>query len=172
MSGGGGGGMAAWKKQNSDPVLVDIKLVDGSTLKGTLLLQREKTLTELFLGTEPFLDFTCSVGGDLVLSKLAVATVRQCKQTPAEQLEQRKKMLQKSESFAVLKLPKTATREQVQEAYVRLASTYHPDRFRNIEMPPEVGEYLEAMTRRIHTAFTELVQLMDGAAAPEKIAAA
>ena len=55
---------------------------------------------------------------------------------------------------------------------MRLASIYHPERYAEVELPPEVAEYLEAMTRRIHTAFTELVQLMDDVEAKKASVAA
>lgn len=159
----GAGNIAAWRRQNSDAVLVEVQLVDGTSLKGTILVQRERTLKDVVSGPEPFIEFECSVGGDMVIGKAAVAMIRPCRPMQADQLERRLKLLEKSEAYAVLKIAKGADRERVREAYLALARAYHPDRYAGNELPLEVGEYLNAMTRRINAAYSELNLLMGAA---------
>lgn len=166
------GNMAAWRKQNSTPVLAEVRLVDGTLLKGTILVQRDQTMKELFCGSEPFVEFECSVSGEMVVSKSSIATARTCKQISADQLDRRNKLLDKSDAFGVLKLPKTADRDKVREGYLALARAYHPDRYTGSELPPEVIEYLNAMTRRINAAYSELNMLMGPTAANDADVAA
>jgi hypothetical protein len=157
-----GGSMADWRKQNSVPVLVEVLIADGSLMKGTVLVQRDKSLKDVFSGTDQFIEFECMVNGDMVLGKAAIATVRAAKQIKTDQLERKLKMLEKSDAFAVLKLPKTASREQARDAYLAMARAYHPDRFAGFELPAEVSEYLNAMARSINSAYSELNMLMGG----------
>ena len=167
-----GGTMDAWRRQNSDTNLIEVQLVDGTMLKGTVLVQREKSLKDVFCSAEPFIDFQCSVSGELVLGKAAVASVRPCKQINADQLDRRLKMLEKSDAFGVLKVPKTVDREKVRDAYLTLTRIYHPDRYAGAELPVEVVEYLNSMTRRINAAYSEINILMGPTAANDEGVAA
>ena len=49
-----------------------------------------------------------------------------------------------------------ASREEIREPYVRLAKSYHPDRYATVALPPEVSNYLAAMARRIDAAHAAL----------------
>jgi hypothetical protein len=156
----GAANIAAWKRQNSDPVLVEVLLAEGTLLKGTILVQRERTLKDVLGGTEPFIEFECSVSGEMVIGKGAVAMVRPCRPLQADHLERRQKMLEQSEAHGVLKVAKGADRDRVREAYLTLQRQYHPDRYAGVELPPEMRDYLNAMTRRINAAYSELNLLM------------
>lgn len=156
----GAANIAAWRRQNSDPMLVEIQLTDGTLLKGTILVQRERTLKDVLGGTDPFIEFDCNVGGEMVLGKSAVAMVRPVKPLQADHLERRLKMLEQSEAHGVLKVAKTADREQVRDAYLTLTRQYHPDRYAGVELPAEMRDYLNAMARRINAAYSELNLLM------------
>jgi curved DNA-binding protein CbpA len=57
---------------------------------------------------------------------------------------------------AVLGLAAGASREEVRQAYFRLAKAYHPDRYATAELPEEVRDYLAAMARRINAAHAAL----------------
>lgn len=157
------GNIAAWRRQNSDPILVEVQLVDGSMLKGTILVQRERTLKEILGGTDPFLEFECSVSGDMVLGKAAIALVRPCKPLQADHLDRRLKMLEQTEAHSVLKVAKTADRERIRDAYLKMTRLYHPDRYAGVELPSEMQDYLNAVTRRINAAYSELNLLMGSA---------
>jgi DnaJ domain len=49
-----------------------------------------------------------------------------------------------------------AARDEIREAYVALAKAYHPDRYANVVLPPEVADYMAAMARRINAAHAAL----------------
>jgi len=46
--------------------------------------------------------------------------------------------------------------ETIREAYHRLSTSYHPDRYMNADLPGEVALYLDAMSRRVNAAFAAL----------------
>ncbi len=156
-----GANMVAWKRQNSTSILVEVRLLDGAELKGTVLIQREQTLKDAFSGPDPFVDFECAVSGEMVLGKTAIAMVRPCKQAQPDHLERRLKMLEKSDAFTALKVAKTADRAKVCDAHLALARIYHADRYATSELPAEVLEYFQAMARRIDSAKAELDLLME-----------
>lgn len=152
--------MSAWRKQNSLPVLVEIQLNNGKMLRGTVLVQREKTLKDVLSSPDLFLEFECNIAGEMVIAKSSIDMVRPFKQINADQLEKQLKLLEKSEAFGVLRVPRTADRAAVRNAYLALQRLYHPDRYAAIELPAEVAEYLTAMTRRVNSAYSELTALM------------
>jgi curved DNA-binding protein CbpA len=58
--------------------------------------------------------------------------------------------------YAALGLKRDADWEEVRNAYLRLARTYHADKFASVELPPEVRDYLSQMSRRVNAAYTAL----------------
>jgi curved DNA-binding protein CbpA len=56
----------------------------------------------------------------------------------------------------VLKIARTATDSEIREAYLARAKSYHADRFANIDLPLEVQEYTNSMSRRINEAYAIL----------------
>ena len=153
-----GSDMAAWRRQNSDAIPMEIRLVDGSVLRGTMMIQREKSLKEVFSSGDPFIEFDCMVNGEVVLGKTAIAVIKQFRKGQPDQMERRAKLLEKSDAFAVLKLQKTADLAKVEQAYQALAKAYDPQAAEG--MPTEVAEYMAAMSRRYAAAYSELKLLM------------
>jgi len=154
--------IAAWRRQNSDPVAVNITLVDGSTLSGTLLLPRDKQLRDLFNTPEEFLDFEDNRLGPTVLGKSSIRAIRQHSMPNADQIEKRTKLLDKQDPFQILGVAKTIDRDGLRTAYKNLARMYHPDRFAGADLPPEVLDYINTMARRINAAYSELIGLFGG----------
>ena len=50
------GDIVAWRKQNSDPLTVDMVLTDGSTLRAVVLVPRGKTLESVFNVDSAFIE--------------------------------------------------------------------------------------------------------------------
>ena len=153
--------VAAWRRANSDPVSVEIVLVDGSSFKGSVLVQRGKHLREVFNGTsDDFIDFECIFNGPTIISKTAIRTV--CRYDPmmTDQLQKRLTALEKADTFAVLGIGKDADRAAIRSAYIERARAYHPDRFAQAELPAEVKDYLNVMARRVNSAYCDLNALL------------
>ena len=148
--------ISAWRRQNSDIVPVLVTLIDGSRIRGTVMLPRDKSLRDLFNMPEPFFDFECLENGPMVIAKTSIASLRQHVLPANDQLEKKMRTLDKSDPHKILGIGRTATREEIRTAYVALARAYHPDRFASSELPPEIAEYIDAMARRINAAYSEL----------------
>jgi DnaJ domain len=153
--------MNAWRRQNSEPTAIEVTLTDGSTLKGTVLVQREKHLRDIFNGPEQFLELDTPFGGLFTVAKSSIKLVRPGSIPEADQLAKRLAAIEKSDSFAVLGLPHSADMTAIRAAFVKLAHQYHPDRYVTVELPTEVMAYLNLMIRRINAAHTELRELLE-----------
>ena len=155
--------MAAWRRQNSDPLTVEIILTDGSRMKGVILLSRDKTLREFFnVGAEAFFDFDCRRDGPIVLAKAAVRQLRpddvkrKDDQAAINALAARQAELEKTDPHRLLGVPAGCDRDALRQAYIAKARAYHPDRFADTDLPPEVLQYLNAMARRINAVYDDL----------------
>jgi len=163
--------MAVWRRQNSDVIHVELQMADGSVRRGTVLLSRDKTLREfLNIGAEAFIDFECKRDGAVVLAKSSVRAVRQedpkkqSDQAKVDALAARQTELDKTDHYKVLGVPTNIDPDGLRKAYITKARTYHPDRFAESELPAEIFEYLNAMTRRLNAAYEELSNTVEAAA--------
>ena len=154
--------MAAWRRQNSEPVSVDVQLHDGTAMKGNVLIPRDKQLRDILAGSDPFIEFDCFRLGATMLSKSAIRLIRLSSLPAADQLQRRQSTIDAADPFSILRVPRNADKETVRKAYLELARTYHPDRFANHDLPPEMSEYVNAMARRVNTAFSEVQALFGG----------
>lgn len=154
--------MATWRRQNSDPVTVELVLNDGSRLKGVILLSRDKSLREFLNAPEAFIDFECLRDGPIVLAKSSLRVIRaesarkQEDQAKIDALAARRAELEKADPYRLLGVAPGTDHDTVRKAYFAKARLYHPDRFADQEMPPEVSDYLNAMARRINAVYDEL----------------
>jgi hypothetical protein len=155
--------MATWRRQNSDTHPVELELIDGSVLRGTLLVSRDKTMREFFnVGTDAFVDFDCKLDGPIVLAKASVRKVRiesaqkQGDQSKIDALAARRAELEKADPYKLLGVAPNGTAEDLHKAYITKARMYHPDRYADAGLPPEVFDYLNAMARRINGAYKDL----------------
>jgi DnaJ like chaperone protein len=60
--------------------------------------------------------------------------------------------------YAVLKVQKGASADEIKQAYHKMARLYHPDRIASYELPEEVKDYVRAMLVRINLAFEQISQ--------------
>jgi DnaJ domain len=146
-----------WRRQNSDTVSVLVTLSDGTRLRGNILQPRDKNLREFLCMPDPFMEFECAESGAIVIAKTAIASVRVNAVPDADQLDKKVRPLDKADPHRILGLGNTATREDIRAAYLALARAYHPDRFASSELPSEMAEYIDAMSRRINLAYAALV---------------
>ena len=155
--------MATWRRQNSDPVTVELVLTDGSRHKGVLMLSRDKTIREFFnTAQEAFVDFDCAHDGAIVIAKSSVRSVRphdpakKTDQSKVDALAARQAELEKSDPYKLLGVATNIDVDGLRKAYIKQARAYHPDRFTDIDLPAEVVEYVNAMCRRINVAYEDI----------------
>jgi hypothetical protein len=148
--------LAAWRKQNSDPMTVDMVMTDGSTMRAIVMIPREKTLKDVFNVTDPFLEVECLENGPIVFQREAMRSVRPASLPRAAQLEKRQAAVEKLNARQVLGLSRAAGSDAIAAAHDKLKQDYDPARAQAAGMPGEVVEYMVAMCRRLDAARREL----------------
>lgn len=144
--------LAAWRKQNSDPMTVDMVMTDGSTMRAIVMIPREKHLKDVFNVSDQFLEVECLENGPVVFQRESLRTVRPAGLPKAEQLDKRIAAAEKLNAHQVLGLPKRPTADLVAAAYDTLRAKYDPARATAAGMPDEVVLFMEAMCRRLDAA--------------------
>lgn len=157
--------LATWRKQNSDPVTVDMVLSDGTEMRAIVMIPREKGLRDVFNVTDTFLEVECLERGPIVFQRDALRSVRPAALPKAEQLARRMAAIEKLKPHQALGLLRAATPETVAEAHARLKAAYDPARATDAGMPAEVVEYMAAMCRRFDAANAE-INALGGAVKP------
>ena len=171
----GAADMSVWRRQNSDVVQVEMQLVDGTLLKGAVLLSRDKTLRDFFnIAADPFFDFECKHEGNIIVAKSSVRKIRpddpkkKDDQAKVDALAARLVELEKTDPYKLLGVPTNVGHDELRKAYIGKARAYHPDRFTDVELPAEVLEYLNAMARRVNTAYEDLGDVLERASKLKK----
>ena len=137
-------------------IAVEIALADGTIASGRLLVAMGKTLADVLNGAGSFIEFEPHGGERTFLAKAQLASVKPIDVPKAPNLGARLADPGGFNPHAVLGLAPGAGREEVRQAYFRLAKAYHPDRYATAELPTEVRDYLAAMARRINAAHAAL----------------
>jgi hypothetical protein len=135
---------------------VEAVFVDGTVVRGKLLVPATKGMGDLLNGSGAFLEFEPYGGERTYVAKAQVASIKMLGVPKLPNLNARLRDLDGFDPFKVLGLAPGASREDIRSAYVALAKTYHPDRYANAELPTEVFEYLFAMARRVNAAYAAL----------------
>lgn len=135
------------------PICVEIVLEDGQEISGRVVLPPGRTLTEALNGATSFIELEPSGGERMFVAKSALHLVRPRTLPTKPDLWAGPTEGANFDPYGVLGLQPGAPREQVREAYLRLAKTYHPDRYAASELPHEVKDYLSVMARRVNAAY-------------------
>jgi hypothetical protein len=151
-----------WRRQNSDQITVELVLVDGTELRGKMLLARDKTLQQYMnLAGEPFLEFEDQELGPVLLAKTSLRSMRRFEMPRATQLEDSLQANDVYDPYAILGVGKTITVDEAHHRFQQLISVYHPDRFASAGLPPEMSEYVMAMAKRITAAYAEIKRIIE-----------
>ncbi len=135
------------------PIPAVIKLIDGSSQHGNIIIAMNSDLPRTLNGDGKFLEFELANGQKSYICKTSIA------ETLPTDIPKVKKLAAVSDSdkefnpFQVLKVAPGSTIQDIQRAYHDRAKMYHPDRFANTEMPTEMTKYAENMSRLINAAF-------------------
>jgi hypothetical protein len=135
---------------------VEAAFADGTVVRGKLLLPAGKTMADVLNGAGVFLEFEPYGGERSYIAKAQLASIKMMGVPKLPNLKARLKDYDGFDPFAVLGVSPGAAREEIRQAYIALAKTYHPDRYATAELPAEVIEYLFAMARRINAAHAAL----------------
>ena len=69
--------LAAWRKQNSDPMTVDMVMTDSSIMRAVVMIPKGKTLKDIFNVEDTFLEVECLERGQMVFHRRHVPPRRQ-----------------------------------------------------------------------------------------------
>lgn len=166
-----------FERHSFEPENVAINVVvqtsDNARLTGRVLVPRTRGLTELMNGAGLFLDFETPDGERILLAKSVIKSIRSLHASRPPDLQARIKDAPGFDPRQILGVAHDATRQDVRQAYLTLAKTYHPDRYASAELPAEVRDYLAAMARRINAAYAVLQpQVTDRPASAQRAEAA
>jgi hypothetical protein len=140
------------RESSQGPVTVQITLEGGEEMQGRLVLPPGRALSDVLNSAAPFLEFEPGDGERMFIAKSALQSVKPLNVPARPDLWAGSAEAGSFDPHVVLGLKPGATREEARDAYVRLAKTYHPDRYAAVELPREVREYLAAMVRRVNAA--------------------
>jgi hypothetical protein len=133
-------------------VPVEITYTDGAVAKGKLLIPTGRMVVDALNGVGGFIEFEPYGGERTYLAKAQLGAVKLVGVPRLPNLQARARDLDGFDPYVVLGIGAGASGEEIHAAYVRLAKTYHPDRYSTAELPEEVREYLSTMARRINAA--------------------
>ena len=139
---------------------VILTLTDGAALTVSVRLPLSNRLGDALNNGDGFLDALSPSGQQLYIAKTAIKSVRSANVPKVDQLdaESRGPGTPAFDPYAVLKVPREASAEEIKQAYHRMAKLYHPDRIASYELPEEVMDYVRAMLVRINLAFEQIGQ--------------
>lgn len=157
--------ITAWRKQNSDPIKVELFMTDGSRRIGVVLKPRDKTLREIFnQGHERFVEFTCDEFGETIVAKPSIMEIRPFDVKRSADFDTVKDFqakpagVERMDAHSLLGVQQGASKDEIHAAYIKGARAYHPDRFAETDLPQEIRAYIDAMARRLNAAYAELNQ--------------
>jgi hypothetical protein len=134
----------------------ELTLIDGEVLIGHFLISAARAMSEVLNGENLFLEFEPFESARRYVSKQSIRTVKIMDAPAASGLDARRPMAGEFDPYAALGLKRDAEWDDVRQAYLRLAKAYHADRYASIDLPAEVREYLQQMSRRVNAAYTLL----------------
>ncbi|KAB2851198.1 MAG: J domain-containing protein [Hyphomicrobiaceae bacterium] len=144
--------------QDLATVAVLIVLSDGSTLAGNMEKPRTRSLTEFLNYPLAFFEIERKDGSRVQIAKSGVRSVEVTDNPRVDQLATEVKKWDSLEPYQVLGVQKSATKDELRDAYLRLQRLYHPDRYIGTDLPTEVAEYIGGMARRINIAYSMLAE--------------
>lgn len=139
-------------------VPVELVLDDDRVAKGRIHLSSARQLFDELNADGGFLDFEPYDGPRELVAKAALRAVRLADVPKSANLSAR--AAADFDPYAILDVPHGADWATVRDAYHRASKVYHPDRYAGADLPPEVAEYLDAMSRRVNAAFAALEKPM------------
>ena len=137
---------------------VFLTLTDGSVLTVSIRLPLSNRLGDALNNGDAFLDALTPTGQQQYIAKTSIRSVRSANVPKADQLdtESRAPGTPAFDPYAVLKVAREASPEEIRHAYHRMAKLYHPDRIASFDLPDEVMDYVRAMLVRINLAFEQI----------------
>lgn len=138
------------------PVPVELELLDGSVAKGKLMVASGHAPLDAINNAGGFVEFVPYAGEPRLIAKSTIASIKLVGVPRAPALRPRTGLGDDFDPHTILGVSSDSTWDDIRAAYVQLSKAYHPDRYSSASLPAEVGEYLDAMARRVNAAYAAL----------------
>jgi len=135
---------------------VEVTLDDGEIVRGRMHFATTRSLGDELNNAGHFVDFEMQEGERFFLAKQSIQSVKPQVVPRADQLARAQLKSELFNPWTILGVTEASSKDEIREAYHRLVKQYHPDRFANMELPREVRDYLNAMSRRVNAAYASL----------------
>ncbi|WP_395688675.1 J domain-containing protein [Aestuariivirga sp.] len=148
------------RDDKANRTLALVTLDDDSTLTVSVRMPLSNRLGDALNNADQFLDALTVGGQQIYISKSSIRSVRSAALPKTDQLDLdgRGQLMPGFDPYAVLKVQKGASADEIKQAYHKMARLYHPDRIASYELPEEVKDYVRAMLVRINLAFEQISQ--------------
>lgn len=133
------------------PVL--LRFADGRAVQGKLIIGATSDLPRTLNGDGIFVEFEAYGEGRSYVAKSAIGEVVPSEIPKVKKLDAGADSDEDFDPHRILKVAPQSDAQTVRNAYVARAKMYHPDRFSNVELPPEMAKYAENMARLVNAAF-------------------
>ena len=146
------------RDDNANRTPVFLTLADNSLVTALIRLPLSRRIEDALNNADVFLDTITPTGQQQFFAKSSIRSVRSAHVPKADQLdiESRAPGTTSFDPYAVLKVGRDASRDEIKLAYHKMAQLYHPDRVASYELPDEVMDYVRAMLVRINLAFEQI----------------
>lgn len=134
----------------------ELTLSDGEVLAGHFIISASRAFSDVLNGEAQFFEFEPFNGERRFIAKSAIRSVKLLQVGSAAGLATRRPVEGAFDPYTTLGLKADAEWDDIRHAYLRLAKTYHADRFASVDLPAEVRDYLQAMSRRVNAAYVAL----------------
>jgi hypothetical protein len=137
--------------------LCNLTFADGKKAMVSVKLSLSGKLTETLNNPDQYLDVISGTGDAYFILKSQVIRI-EIADPPHAKLNQQRRMTDKAQfnPWAVLGIENSSTPEAIRAAYLHMVKTYHPDKFANYELPPEMKDYAAAMLARVNLAYEQV----------------
>lgn len=148
------------RDDKANRTLALVTLDDDSTLTVSVRMPLSNRLGDALNNADQFLDALTVGGQQIYISKSSIRSVRSAALPKTDQLDLdgRGQLMPGFDPYAVLKVQKGASADEIKQAYHKMARLYHPDRIASYELPEEVKDYVRGMLVRINLAFEQISQ--------------
>ena len=146
------------RDDNANRTAVLLTLTDNQVVTVSIRLPLSRRLADALNNDDVFLDALTPSGQQQFIAKSTIKLVRSANVPRADQLDSEGRVpgTPAFDPYAILKVAKDASPEDIKSAYHRMARLYHPDRIASYELPDEVKDYVRTMLVRINLAFEQI----------------
>lgn len=146
------------RDDNANRIAVLLTLADNQVVTVSIRLPLSRRLADALNNDDVFLDAITPSGQQQFIAKSTIKLVRSANVPRADQLDTEGRVpgTPAFDPYAILKVAKDASPEDIKSAYHRMARLYHPDRIASYELPDEVKDYVRTMLVRINLAFEQI----------------